>query len=75
MLSVVPITHKEANDFVRRIHRHSRPTVGFIFCVAVATDLQYHGVAIVGRPVARHLDDGETVEILRVATDGEKNAF
>jgi len=32
------------------------------------------GVAIVGRPVARHFDDGETVEITRVCTDGMKNA-
>jgi hypothetical protein len=28
----------------------------------------------VGRPVARHLDDGWTVEVNRVATDGTRNA-
>ncbi|GLI00644.1 XF1762 family protein [Phytohabitans aurantiacus] len=32
------------------------------------------GVAIVGRPVARHLDDGLTLEVTRVATDGHRNA-
>jgi len=32
------------------------------------------GVAIAGRPVARRLDDGTTLEILRVATDGTPNA-
>jgi len=32
------------------------------------------GVATVGRPTARHLDDGWTVEVTRVATDGARNA-
>jgi hypothetical protein len=32
------------------------------------------GVAIVGRPVARGLDDGLTLEITRVCTDGTPNA-
>ena len=73
MLRVVPIKHKDANEFVRRLHRHSRPTVGAIFCVGVADDA-VRGVAIVGRPVAPALDDGATLEILRVATDGTRNA-
>ncbi len=74
-LSVAPITHREANEFVRRLHRHSRPTLGSIFCVsAVDTDGQVRGVAIAGRPVARRLDDGQTVEINRVCTDGARNA-
>lgn len=32
------------------------------------------GVAICGRPVSRHLDDGLTLEINRLCTDGTKNA-
>ena len=72
-LRVVPIRHAEANEFVRRLHRHNRPTLGAIFCVAVGDEV-VRGVAIVGRPVARRLDDGQTVEILRVATDGARNA-
>jgi hypothetical protein len=32
------------------------------------------GVAIVGRPTARRLDDGLTLEVTRVATDGCQNA-
>ena len=32
------------------------------------------GVAVIGRPIARNLDDGETCEVTRVATDGTKNA-
>lgn len=72
-LRIVPVTHKDANEFVRCVHRHNRPTLGAIFCVGVA-DAVLRGVAIVGRPVARKLDNGTTVEILRVATDGARNA-
>jgi hypothetical protein len=32
------------------------------------------GVAVVGRPVARLLDDGQTLEVVPVATDGTRNA-
>ena len=73
MLRIVPMKHSDANEFVRRLHRHSRPTLGAIFCVGVA-DEDVCGVAIAGRPVARRLDDGETIEILRVTTDGTRNA-
>jgi hypothetical protein len=72
-MKIVPIKHIAANEFVRKFHRHSRPTVGAIFCVAVAND-EICGVAICGRPIARHFDDGFSIEILRVATDGSKNA-
>lgn len=74
MLRVTPIRHAEANEYVRRLHRHNRPTLGAIFCVAVSDDSGVRGVAIVGRPVARMLDDGATVEVLRVCTDGARNA-
>lgn len=36
-LRVVPCDLKTANDFVRRLHRHSRPVVGHKFSVAVDT--------------------------------------
>jgi hypothetical protein len=32
------------------------------------------GVALTGRPVARPFDDGMTLEVTRVATDGSRNA-
>jgi len=32
------------------------------------------GVAVAGRPVSRRLDDGLTLEVLRVCTDGTPNA-
>jgi hypothetical protein len=74
MLHLHPVTHKTANEFVGKFHRHSRPTVGCIMCVGVANDGVLCGVAIAGRPVARRLDDGQTLEITRVCTDGTRNA-
>ena len=74
-LKVVPIHLKAANAYVREHHRHHGPVVGYKFAVAVATeDDVIRGVAIVGRPVARRLDDGLTLEVNRLATDGTPNA-
>lgn len=70
----VPLTLKEANEFVKKYHRHSVPTVGCKFAFGVKEGDQLVGVAICGRPVARLLDDRKTLEILRVCTDGTKNA-
>src|SRR5208282_299435 len=73
-IEIVPCELSEANEFVRRHHRHHHPVVGHKFALACATNGEVHGVAIVGRPVARMLQDGETLEVVRVATDGFKNA-
>lgn len=71
---LVPITLAEANAFVERHHRHSNPTVGHRASVAAAVDGEVVGVSIIGRPLARPLDDGWTLEVLRVCTDGTRNA-
>jgi hypothetical protein len=74
-LTVVPLPLDEANAFVIQHHRHHRPTVGHKFSLGVADeDGVIRGVAIVGRPVARMLDNGLTLEVNRVATDGCPNA-
>jgi hypothetical protein len=65
---------RTANAFVAQLHRHSKPVRGQKFSVAVGDDCGIHGVAIAGRPVARELQDGYTIEILRVCTDGARNA-
>lgn len=72
--SVVPLRLAEANAFVEQHHRHHGPVRGFKFAVGAALGEQVVGVAIVGRPVARHLWDGHTVEVTRLATDGTRNA-
>ena len=76
MLDLVPVTLAEANAFVEQKHRHHGKTAGHKFSVAVADTetREIVGVAIVGRPVSRHLDDGWTLEVNRLCTDGTKNA-
>lgn len=74
-LHVCPLPLDEANAFVAQHHRHHQPVVGHKFSIGVADDEgTVRGVAIIGRPVARSLDDGLTLEVTRVATDGTPNA-
>jgi len=57
-LRIVPIDLKGANAFVRKYHRHHKATVGHKFSLAIADETdEIRGVAIVGRPVARMLDN------------------
>ena len=74
MLEVCPVSLKEANAFVEQHHRHHKPVVGHKFSIACTDGENIVGVAIVGRPVARYLDDGWTLEVNRLCTDGTKNA-
>ncbi len=73
-LEGVPMTLKEANAFVEQNHRHHGPVVGHKFSIGLSDGEKIVGVAIVGRPVARHLDDGWTLEVNRLCTDGTRNA-
>jgi hypothetical protein len=73
-MEAVPVHLREANEFVAKHHRHSLPTVGGKFALGVSLDGKLVGVAVAGRPVARKLDDGRTLEVLRVCTDGTPNA-
>lgn len=75
-LRIVPITIGAAKEYVSRWHRHHEPPQGALFAVAcqLIAAVEPCGVAIVGRPVARRLQDGLTCEVLRVATDGTHNA-
>ena len=74
-LSIVPLTFRAATEFVSAHHRHHKPPVGHKFSLGVVDeDGVLHGVAIAGRPVARNLDDGLTLEVTRTCTDGARNA-
>jgi hypothetical protein len=74
-LRLVPVSLAQANEHVAAWHRHNRPVPGAKFCIGAADDDGVlRAVAIVGRPVARHYDDGMTLEVNRVATDGSRNA-
>lgn len=72
-LTIVPVSLKEANAFVDAHHRHHGSARGHKFSIAVAVDDKIVGVCIVGRPVARNLQDDWTLEVVRLATDGTKN--
>ncbi len=73
-LQLRKIELSEANDFVRVLHRHHRPVVGHKFSLGAVSDEKLVGVAIVGRPVSRMRDDGNTLEVTRLCTDGTRNA-
>jgi hypothetical protein len=73
-LWIVPLTLAVANAFVEVHHRHHGRLLGHRFSLGVVDELALRGVAIVGRPVARLLDDGLSVEVTRLCTDGTPNA-
>jgi hypothetical protein len=74
-LHLVPVTLAQANEHCAAWHRHNRPVPGAKFCVGAADgDGVLRAVAIAGRPVARAFDDGMTIEVNRVASDGSRNA-
>lgn len=65
-LTIVPITIRDAKLFVARHHRHHRAPQGGLFAVGLGLGDEVVGCAIVGRPVARFLDDGWTAEVTRL---------
>ena len=75
-LTIVPIGLKAARAYVAALHRHHPHTqVGHKFSIGVEDETgKLRGVAIAGRPVAKALDDGRRLEVLRVCTDGCPNA-
>lgn len=73
-MEIRPCTLKTANEYVKQHHRHHPPTTGHKFSIACYDGDRICGVAICGRPVSRHLDDGVTLEINRLCTDGTYNA-
>ena len=72
-LRLVPMSLREANAYVDAHHRHHRHVVGHKFSVGCEKDGQLVGVVIVGRPVSRYLDNGTTLEVTRLCSNGEKN--
>lgn len=74
-LSVVPVTFRQACAFVENLHRHNKPPRGHKFSIGVRDGSgELVGVAMAGRPIARHFDDGLTLEVNRTCTDGSRNA-
>ena len=74
MLQLQPVSFGEAKEFIRVHHRHHKAPQGWKFGIAVNAGETVVGVITVGRPVARLLDDGWTLEVTRCCTDGTPNA-
>lgn len=72
-LQLQPIRYSEACEFIKRHHRHHLPPQGWKFGIAVNDGGKVVGVVTVGRPVARYLDNGLTLEVTRCCSDGTKN--
>ena len=72
-LEATPLSLSEANVFVEEIHRHHDPVHRDKFRIGASLNGELVGVVQVGRPVSRMLDDGKTVEVVRLCTDGTKN--
>lgn len=73
-LKLSPVSIRDAREYVRQFHRHHPPPVGGLFALGAALEGEIVAVAIVGRPVARMLQDGWTCELTRLASDGTRNA-
>jgi hypothetical protein len=74
-LRVVPLTLAQANALVERWHRHHAKVLGHRFSIGLIdsdTD-EYHGAAIIGRPVAREVEQYAVAEVTRLVTDGVQN--
>lgn len=74
VLRLVPVSQRDAKAFCAMWHRHHSPPPGMKFATGVAVDGVLVAIAMVGRPVSRMYDDGQTLEVTRVASDGTPNA-
>lgn len=69
-----PCELTEAARFIREHHRHFKRAGFHRFSLKAVVDGKTVGVAVVGRPKAMHQQDGSTLEITRLCTDGTPNA-
>ncbi len=68
-MNVRPLELAEANEFVLSFHRHSGKVVGHRFSIGLEDSGELVGIAIVGRPLARMLQDGTTAEVTRLCVN------
>lgn len=73
-MELVHVELKEANAVIDKLHRHHKAVTGHRFSIGAKNEGILVGVAIIGRPVARMTDQKNIVEVLRLCTDGTKNA-
>mgnify|MGYP001602995323 CR=1 FL=1 len=73
-LMLEPCELAEAAEFIHLHHRHHEPPQGHRFSLKAIVDGRVVGIAVIWRPVGKGQQDGKTVEITRLCTDGTKNA-
>ena len=71
-MEAIPINFKTAKEFINKNHSHHKAPQGWKFGIGIKENNKIIGVGIAGRPVARLLDNGFTLEITRCCTDGSK---
>lgn len=73
MIKAIPLELKEAQDYINTYHRHHKAPHRDKFRIGAEINGELVGVIMVGRPIARRLDDGKTLEVLRLCNNGEKD--
>lgn len=73
MLEAIPLELKEAQAFINENHRHHIASHRDKYRVGAENGGKLVGVVQVGRPVSRNLDDGKTLEVLRLCSNGDKD--
>jgi len=75
-LFIVPVDWETARAYTGLHHRHhKRPPARHKTSIGVISDDgKLHGIAMIGRPSARILQDGLTLEVTCCTTDGTRNA-
>ena len=73
MIKAIPIELKDAQNYINAYHRHHKASNRDKFRIGAEIEGKLVGVIQVGRPVARRLDNGRTLEVLRLCTNGEKD--
>lgn len=69
-MNAIPLELKQANAFVEQLHRHHPPVHRDKFRIGCEHNGHLVGVVQLARPVSRMLDDGDTIEVVRLCTDG-----
>ena len=73
-LHAKPLTLAQANELVAQLHRHHKPARGHRFSIGAFDGDRPVGAVIIGRPVARAVDQYAVAEVTRLVTDGTRNA-
>ena len=73
-MNIIPLTIKQANELINKLHRHHKPVTGHRFSLGAMKDGELVGAVVVGRPVSREVAQYAVAEVTRLVTNGTKNA-